>query len=73
MEELLQFIVQHIVTEPNEVGISLQIDDSGKKTYILNTSELDRAFVIGKKGSTINAIRKLVSIKDPKSFVIIKD
>jgi predicted RNA-binding protein YlqC (UPF0109 family) len=73
VEELILFIVKNIVSEPDKVVVKEAAEDFGKRVYELETSDTDRPYVIGKRGSTINAIRKLASIKDPRAIIKIKD
>jgi predicted RNA-binding protein YlqC (UPF0109 family) len=57
-KELVEFIVKHLVTQPEVVGIESGEEDGGSKILIRVAHE-DVGRVIGKRGATINAIRLL--------------
>ncbi|MBR0150906.1 MAG: KH domain-containing protein [Synergistaceae bacterium] len=57
-KELVEFIVKHLVTQPDSVGVEDSEDDGGNKILIRVAHE-DVGRVIGKRGATINAIRLL--------------
>lgn len=57
-KELVEFIVKHLVTQPDAVGVESNEEDGGKKILIRVAHE-DVGRVIGKRGATINAIRLL--------------
>ena len=56
--ELVEFIVKHLVTQPDSVGVEGKEGDGGNKILIRVAHE-DVGRVIGKRGATINAIRLL--------------
>ena len=59
MDEFLRYVVQHLVEYPDEVTITHR-EESGKTTYLLSMRQTDVGRLIGKGGSTIQAIRDLL-------------
>lgn len=57
-KELVEFIVKHLVTQPDSVEVENNEEDGGSKILIRVAHE-DVGRVIGKRGATINAIRLL--------------
>ena len=57
-KELVEFIVKHLVTQPDTVEVECSEEDGGSKILIRVAHE-DVGRVIGKRGATINAIRLL--------------
>ena len=57
-KELVEFIVKHLVTQPDSVGVEASEEDGGIKILIRVAHE-DVGRIIGKRGATINAIRLL--------------
>ena len=57
-KELVEFIVKHLVTQPDTVEVGCSEEDGGSKILIRVAHE-DVGRVIGKRGATINAIRLL--------------
>ena len=57
-KELVEFIVKHLVTQPDTVEVECGEEDGGSKILIRVAHE-DVGRVIGKRGATINAIRLL--------------
>ncbi len=66
MEDLLQFLVKSLVSEPTEVHISKSVEADGLEIYNIDVSPPDRGLVIGKGGSTIRSIRNLAKVKAVK-------
>ena len=62
MKDLLNFIVQSIVTKPEAISIDEQ-NDSGSINLNLTVDPSDMGIVIGKNGQTIRAIRKLLTVR----------
>jgi predicted RNA-binding protein YlqC (UPF0109 family) len=73
VEELILYIIKSIVSEPDSIKVNRVNDQYGKLFYEIEASKKDTPYIIGRGGSTINAIRKIVSIKNPKAYVRIKD
>jgi predicted RNA-binding protein YlqC (UPF0109 family) len=65
--ELVDLIVRKLVTKPDEVKISENRSDSGAVLLSIKVAEEDIGRVIGKKGSTINAIRHVAKAASIKS------
>ncbi len=65
--ELVDLIVRRLVTKPDEVKISENRSDSGAVLLSIKVAEEDIGRVIGKKGSTINAIRHVAKAASIKS------
>ena len=61
MDEFLRYVVQHLVEYPDEVSITHR-EESGKTTYLLSMRQTDVGRLIGKGGSTIQAIRELLRV-----------
>jgi predicted RNA-binding protein YlqC (UPF0109 family) len=59
MDEFLRYVVQQLVEYPDEVTITHR-EESGKTTYLLSMRHTDVGRLIGKGGSTIQAIRELL-------------
>lgn len=59
MDEFLRYVVQQLVEYPDEVTITHR-EESGKTTYLLRMRQTDVGRLIGKGGSTIQAIRELL-------------
>lgn len=61
MQELLEFILKHIVNYPDEVVVSKEEDGEIVRFHITVNPE-DAGLVIGKEGKVINAIRNLIRV-----------
>ncbi len=59
MQEFLEYIVKNLVECPEDVSIT-PVEHNGCTVYELRVAPADAARVIGRKGSTINAIRALL-------------
>jgi uncharacterized protein len=68
MKNLLEFILIHLVDNPEEVKIEITEDDRGT-TYLIHVHPDDMGKVIGKKGSVINAIRNIAKIRAIKEGI----
>jgi predicted RNA-binding protein YlqC (UPF0109 family) len=60
MDEFLRYVVQQLVEFPDEVLIKHR-QEGDKITYFLSMRQTDVGRLIGKGGSTIQAIRQLLS------------
>ncbi|MFA5622346.1 MAG: KH domain-containing protein [Thermovirgaceae bacterium] len=56
-EELVNFIVRNIVTDPDAVTVTSQRSSGGVVRVAISVSRDDMGRLIGKRGVTINAIR----------------
>ncbi len=59
MQEFLEYVVKNLVEWPEDVVIT-PVERNGSTVYELQVNPADAARVIGRKGSTINAIRALL-------------
>ncbi|MBI2601189.1 KH domain-containing protein [Candidatus Daviesbacteria bacterium] len=62
MKDLLSYIVTSLVTKPDAVEIGEQTDE-GDVNLTLTVAPEDMGIIIGKKGQTIKAIRKLLTVR----------
>ena len=71
IKELVTFVVQQLVSHPEEVIINLSEKDDVNLLEIKVSPE-DRGRVIGKEGHTIKSLRALVGVAAPygKSFLL---
>jgi uncharacterized protein len=71
IKELVTFVVQQLVSHPEEVIINLSEKDDVNLLEIKVSPE-DRGRVIGKEGHTIKSLRALVDVAAPygKSFLL---
>lgn len=62
MKELVEYIVKHIVTNPDLVEVTESMNGS-EIMLSLKVADEDMGIVIGKKGQTIRSIRKLLTVR----------
>jgi len=60
-KEFLEYIVKALVNHPEDVKIDRQVDEMGV-LLTLKVNPLDMGQIIGRKGSTAQAIRSLLKI-----------
>lgn len=60
-EQFLEFLVKSIVDHPEDVKVDRKVDEMGV-LLTLKVHPLDMGQVVGKKGSTAQAIRSLLRI-----------
>lgn len=60
-EEFLEFLVKAIVDHPNDVKVERRVDEMGV-LLSLRVHPMDMGQVVGKRGSTAQAIRSLLKI-----------
>lgn len=65
--ELVKLIVKRLVSKPDEVYVEEEKNESGAILITVNVAADDIGRVIGKKGSTINAIRHVAKAASIKS------
>ena len=66
-QELVKYIVDHLVTIPDQVEINTEVNDRGIVMVLIKVASEDVGRVIGKRGATINAIRlvaKAAAVKE---------
>jgi predicted RNA-binding protein YlqC (UPF0109 family) len=68
MKNLLEFLLIHIVTFPDDVSIEEHEDDRGM-TYAITVHPDDMGRVIGKKGAVIESIRKIAKVRAVKEGI----
>jgi predicted RNA-binding protein YlqC (UPF0109 family) len=61
MQEFIEFIAKHLVDSPDKVVVELKSEEEKKVVYALKVDRDDIGKVIGKKGRTALAMRKLLS------------
>lgn len=59
--EFLQFLLQHIVTDPSQVHVERTVDDLGV-LITLKVGKDDMGRIIGKEGQTAKALRTLLRV-----------
>ena len=70
--ELVEFIVKHLVTQPDDVYVESGEEENGTKVMIRVAPE-DVGRIIGKRGATINSIRilaKAASVKNGEKVAV---
>lgn len=65
MRNLLEFILNRIVSHPEDVQVSEE-QNGNEVIYIIHLNPEDIARVIGKNGSVINAIRAIAKVRSLK-------
>ncbi|MFA6881764.1 MAG: KH domain-containing protein [Aminobacterium sp.] len=59
-QNLVKYIVDLLVTDPDQVLITSEMNDRGIVMVLIKVAPEDVGRVIGKRGATINAIRLVV-------------
>ena len=76
MQEFIEFVVKHLVKEPDQVRVT-RLEDERRETYELEVAEGDIGRVIGKMGGNARALRTLLqaasSMHGQRSALIIKE
>lgn len=62
MKDLLSYIVQGLVTNPDAISIDEQTE-GGNVNLMLTVDPKDMGLIIGKNGQTIRSIRKLLTVR----------
>lgn len=63
MKNLIEFLVNHLVTVPAEAQVTQTVAEDGvTNIYTIAVAEADLGRVIGYRGQTIKAIRSLAKI-----------
>lgn len=64
MRNLLEFILLHLVQNPDAVEVEeIQLEEENNWEYIIRVHPEDVGRVIGRQGSTIQAIRTLAKVR----------
>ncbi len=61
IKELVTFVVQQLVSHPNDVMVSVTETEDGN-TVEIKVAPQDRGRVIGKEGHTIKSLRALIDV-----------
>lgn len=69
MKNLLEYILIHLVDNPDSVEINEEVADNGLHIYTITVHPDDVGRVIGKGGSVIHAIRNIGKIRSIKEGV----
>ncbi len=64
---LVEYIVQRLVTHPDEVHVETDTDSRGVIKVSIRAAQDDIGRIIGKRGATINSIRLLTKASAVKS------
>jgi uncharacterized protein len=64
VKELVTFVVQQLVSNPNDVVVSV-IEKEDGNTIEIKVAPQDRGRVIGKEGHTIKSLRALIDVAMP--------
>ncbi len=62
MQEILEFIIKNITTNPDDVQITTEIDAEGSTNYLITVNPEDVGRIIGKEGKVIKAIRTIIRV-----------
>jgi len=66
MKEFIEFIVKHLVDNPNEVKVN-EIDGERTVVFELRVGEGDMGKVIGRRGQTAKSLRTLLAAASAKN------
>jgi len=73
MKEFIEFIIKHLVDNPDKVSVNMKTLSENKILFSLRVAKEDMGKVIGKQGKTAEAIRVLltaISAKEGKKAVL---
>ena len=65
LKELVTFVVQQLVSHPNDVVVNVTEKEDGSNTIEIRVAPQDRGRVIGKEGHTIKSLRALIDAAVP--------
>lgn len=65
MKSLLEFLLIHLVTNPDAVSVEAQ-EDGDTDVYVLHVDPIDIGRIIGKNGKIIDAIRTIARVRAVK-------
>ena len=71
MQEMLEYIVKSLVSNPDAVKITLENQDK-TKVFKVDVDDKDLGSVIGRGGNIANAIRTVVKSVSGKERVVVK-
>ncbi len=61
MQHFIEFLLVHLVKHPEDLSVT-ESEQNGKKIYIVTAHQDDIGRIIGHKGKTIKAVRRVASI-----------
>lgn len=73
MKNLIEFILIHLVDNPDAVSVEMSMDGD-TEIYTLHVAPEDMGKVIGKQGKVINSIRTLArvrAVKEDKHIMVV--
>lgn len=71
MQEMLEYIVKNLVSNPDAVKIT--VENQGKtKVFKVDVDDKDLGSVIGRAGNIANAIRTVIKSASGKERVVVK-
>jgi len=73
MIELIEYIVKGIVSNPDDVVINLDEENStdNQQIYLIRVNPEDMGGLIGKSGKTINSVRTIVKVKAKREGIYV--
>ena len=69
MKEYIEFLVNQIVSNPDNVTVSEVQDGENSYTYTIDVDKDDMGVIIGREGRTIKSLRTLAKVKAVKDGV----
>ncbi len=69
MKNLLEYMLIHLVDNPDSVQVQEEVEENGVHIYTISVHPDDVGRVIGKGGSVIHAIRNIGKIRSIKEGV----
>lgn len=61
MQHFIEFLLVHLVKHPEDLSVE-ETEQNGRKIYIVKAHEDDIGRIIGHRGKTIKAVRRVASI-----------
>lgn len=61
MQHFIEFLLIHLVKHPEELSVT-ESERNGRKIYLVKAHQDDIGRIIGHKGKTIKAVRRVASI-----------
>ena len=62
MKELVEYIARSIVTQPDEVRVTEEVEEDGRIVVRLEVADDDKGRVIGRQGRVAQSIRALIRV-----------
>ena len=73
MKDLIEFVAQALVDDPESVSVDSFEEDDGTLVYELHVAEDDVGKIIGRSGRTVNALRAVVraaAVRDGRRVLV---